>query len=244
MVSNRTTVCYRKGGDIYVLSTDGSNEAKITTHQRSRQIRIPVGRLMVRGSCLRAVSMRMLSVRTGPVKQTAKPGVRQNATWSPDGQKVVFQLPGSLGIMNVDGTLFSQMLLNVPGLGPSILDPDWQPVPTGLPRYHLPRASPTVFTISGHIDPTSNTSGTYLHLTGTRSGERGIDANGNYSFVNLPPGGDYTVTTENGLVFFARPVARIQILAQTKLALTSSLPGMSHCQLLVVWQIKWEQPCH
>ena len=192
-----------KGGDIYVLSTDGSNQTKITSHPSqssdSNPRWSPDGQKII---FTRGLDAHVVGADGTGESRLLNLVYAKNATWSPDGQKVAFQLPAALGIMNVDGTLFSEILLNVV----AGTDPDWQPVPTGLP-LPSPSPSPTVFTISGHIDPTSNTSGTYLHLTGTRSGERGIDANGNYSFVNLPIGGDYSVTTENGLVFIA-PTSR------------------------------------
>jgi photosystem II stability/assembly factor-like uncharacterized protein len=57
-------------------------------------------------------------------------------------------------------------------------------------------ATRNTFAISGHIGDSTNASlsGVTVTLSGAQSATTNTDANGNYSFAQLPAGGDYTVT--------------------------------------------------
>jgi uncharacterized repeat protein (TIGR01451 family) len=114
---------------------------------------------------------------------------------SPDGTKLLCLCsPEGMGVMNLDGT---GLPVSLGGGG----DPVWGATPNPNPS---PTPTPVqTFTISGHITgPDGFTFPLTVKLSGTRAATRGVDANGNYSFVNLPRGGHYTVTPAvNGTLF-------------------------------------------
>jgi len=181
-----------KAGDIYVMSIDGSNQTKISTHTSSfgdaNPRWSPDGQkiLFTRDDA----DAYVMDASGQNVSRLLNSVSSRNATWSPDGQRVAFQYGNALAVMNLDETGFAQLTAGA--------EPDWQPLPTSSPT---PSPTPTtLFTISGHITP-ANT-GVLFQLTGTRTGTRAPDQNGNYSFVNLPSGGNYTITPESDLQFF------------------------------------------
>ncbi len=128
-----------------------------------------------------------------------------NFTWSPDGLRVAFELSGEINVMNVDGTGLLQLTNNnaTPGIISYKFEPDWQPIPTNNPIEPPPPLN--TFSISGHLPP--NPFGTAVQLTGTRSASRVALPDGTFSFVNLPEGGDYTITPQSTLFGFT-PTSR------------------------------------
>src|ERR1044072_2366514 len=74
-------------------------------------------------------------------------------------------------------------------------DPLWQPGPDPTPTPN-PTPVPT-FTSSARVTRADGTAGSAtIRLSGTRSATIGTDGNGNYTFLNLPKGGTYTVTPD------------------------------------------------
>ncbi|MCA1617857.1 MAG: DUF11 domain-containing protein [Acidobacteria bacterium] len=109
---------------------------------------------------------------------------------SPDGTKLVSD---GVYVRNVDETVYPYSL----GEGH---DPSWQSLPNPNPT---PTPAPVeTFGISGRVTqaPQNPLGGHFLvRLTGTRAVSVSTDSAGNYSFVNLPKGGTYTVTPQRSL---------------------------------------------
>ncbi len=109
------------------------------------------------------------------------------AQLSPDGTKLVSD---GVYVRNVDESVYPYWL----GEG---RDPSWQPLANPNPT---PTPVPVeTFSISGRVTE-STPSGFPFHvsvrLTGTRAVTVTSDAAGNYTFINLPKGGTYTVTPQ------------------------------------------------
>jgi uncharacterized repeat protein (TIGR01451 family) len=117
----------------------------------------------------------------------------QFPSWSPDGTKILFTMntaavgpPGGCFFINLDGT----GLTKVNGALPNVNFPSWQRRPAN--SVPLP---PTV-NISGRVTNATDGSGVPISLTlsGTQSRTTQASFNGDYSFFNVPSGGNYTVT--------------------------------------------------
>jgi uncharacterized repeat protein (TIGR01451 family) len=102
---------------------------------------------------------------------------------SPDGTKLAYD---GVFVTSADGSTYPYSL----GVGS---DPSWQALPNPNPT---PTPTPVqTFSISGHI--TSDSTGSLpVRLSGTRAANVSTDSAGNYTFVNLPKGGTYTVTPQ------------------------------------------------
>ncbi len=114
--------------------------------------------------------------------------------WSPDGSKLVFESLNELYVINLDGSGLTALTQN--HFYNSV--PDWQPLPNADPTP-TPTPGPT-FTIGGRVTNSANGGGILfatMTLTGTRNATIYTDSNGDYLFVNLPAGGNYTVTPSN-----------------------------------------------
>jgi uncharacterized repeat protein (TIGR01451 family) len=113
-----------------------------------------------------------------------------HAQLSPDGTKVVSD---GVYVRNVDETVYPYSL----GVGS---DPNWQSLPNPNPT---PTPMPVeTFSISGHVTeaPQNPFGHNFLvRLTGTRAAAITTDSAGNYTFVNLPKGGNYTVTPQRSV---------------------------------------------
>jgi hypothetical protein len=120
-------------------------------------------------------------------------------TWSPDGARLAFYNGTDVYVIDLDGT--DELRLAVGQDCCNFGSIHWQPIPTNIPLPPASLPSPT-FTISGRVtNANGSAGGATLKISGTRSGSIGTDANGNYSIVNLPQGGTYTITPTN---FFSR----------------------------------------
>ncbi len=109
---------------------------------------------------------------------------------SPDGTKVVYVRFDGMYVANMDGSGLPVQLGNGG-------DPVWQPLPDA-DATPTPTPVPT-YAISGRITrPDGSAGNATVRLSGTRSATTGTDGNGNYSFINLPKGGAYTVTPDRG----------------------------------------------
>ncbi len=118
--------------------------------------------------------------------------------FSPDGKQIAFSRNGEIWMMNDDGTNQRQISNEKPQYGLNHID--WQRAPS------VPQAA--TFVISGRLTIQGQRS-VYpkIELTGTRAATTTIEANGVYSFGNLPAGGTYTITMSDPSFQF-NPVAR------------------------------------
>jgi uncharacterized repeat protein (TIGR01451 family) len=117
---------------------------------------------------------------------------------SPDGMRLVYQAgegTGGVFVANVDGSGYPYSL----GAGH---DPSWLSLPNPNPT---PTPAPVqTFSISGHVTAPDNFFFTAVRLTGTRTATASLDSAGNYTFINLPKGGTYTVTPLKDVVAFTK----------------------------------------
>jgi uncharacterized repeat protein (TIGR01451 family) len=196
-------LAFVKNGEIYSIRIDGTGETKITTKpdpQISDSVPhwSPNGQkiLFMRGSDAFLINAdgtgetRLLNTQTSI-----------NPNWSPDGLKVVFEQYNELYTINVDASGLFQLTNDNNTTAKQ--EPAWQPLPTNNPQPPPPPGNK--FTISGHVIVNAFA---LLQLTGTRTGIRAPDANGNYSFVNLPEGGNYTITPISTIKLFS-PTNRV-----------------------------------
>ncbi len=118
--------------------------------------------------------------------------------FSPDGKQIAFSRNGEIWMMNADGTNQRQISNQKPQYGLSHID--WQRVPS------VPQVA--TFVISGRLTIEGPRS-VYpkIELTGTRTATTTIEADGVYSFGNLPVGGTYTITMSDPSFQFT-PAAR------------------------------------
>ncbi len=125
-------------------------------------------------------------------------------TWSPDGTKIAFSgnLPGEFGpeqifVINADGTGFAQLTSG----GSSRRGPSWQ---------H--------YSISGRVNGNINGLPVTMVLAGTLTRVTQSDANGNYVFGNLTPGGNYSVTPVSSSFVFTPPKIDVNNLVGNQIA--------------------------
>lgn len=178
--------------DIFAMNPDGSNQRVLANNSdgESRPAYSPDGSKIAyfRGSASSNLSTALFVMNADGTAQTKiSPnldiGDNGKPTWSPDGTKIAFAAslfgqfnqsgPSQIFVINADGTGLAQITDGI--LTRS--DPTWQ---------H--------FSISGRV--TGNTTGLpiTMALAGTLTRVTQTDANGNYVFGNLTPGGNFTVT--------------------------------------------------
>ncbi|HEY0099821.1 MAG TPA: carboxypeptidase regulatory-like domain-containing protein, partial [Pyrinomonadaceae bacterium] len=89
-------------------------------------------------------------------------------------------------------------------------------------------AAPGAFTISGQIlEGADGLSGVTVTLSGTQTATTTTDAGGNYSFVNLPAGGNYTVTPARPNYSFTPPRRAFNNLSANQTANFTGTPAQS-----------------
>ncbi|MBA2702609.1 MAG: SBBP repeat-containing protein [Blastocatellia bacterium] len=174
-------------GDIYAMDPDGTNQRIIANNSdgETRPAYSPDGSRIAyfRGSASGPGFLYVMNADgTGQTKISPAVDIGGNPakpTWSPDGTKIAFaaNLFGVQGsqifVINADGTGLAQITTGAT----SRIEPAWQ---------H--------YSISGKV--TGNTTGLpiTMALAGTLTRVTETDANGNYVFGNLAPGGNYSVS--------------------------------------------------
>lgn len=84
--------------------------------------------------------------------------------------------------------------------------PPATPTPTPSPS---PTPTPALFKINGRVtDQDKPLSGVRIMLSGTKPGSTTTDANGNYTFIDLPAGGSYTITPQPSATMSFKPPSR------------------------------------
>jgi uncharacterized repeat protein (TIGR01451 family) len=127
---------------------------------------------------------------TGLTRLLNMPGIERGQL-SPDGTKLVYNAFSGVQVANIDG-------FDLPVLLGRGSDPNWQLLPNPNP---MPQPSPvTTFSISGHVATPDGQSA--VKLSGARTATIFTDRNGDYTFVNLPKGGTYTITPANDFARF------------------------------------------
>ena len=200
-----TKLAYSKAGDIWVMNIDGSGQINLTHSPSSGEITpswSPDGTklLFVRFTNNERDVYVMNANGTGS-SRLLNWADTQDPVWSPDGKKVLVVSGNELHIFTFDGAGHVQVTHN----GFYNFEPSWQPIPTNT--IPTPTPSPAnLYSISGRI---TNSSGdgmwAQVNLSGTRTGTVYPDADGRFSIVRLPEGGNYTVTVENGNYSFDPP---------------------------------------
>ncbi len=175
-------------GDIYAMNPDGTNQRILANNSdgETRPAYSPDGSRIAyfRGAPSSPGFLYVMNADgTGQTKISPALDIGDDTgrpTWSPDGKKIAFSavLSGVQGsqifVINADGTGLAQI---TSGGITSRLEPSWQ---------H--------YSISGKV--TGNTTGLpiTMALAGTLTRVTQTDANGNYVFGHLTPGGNFTVT--------------------------------------------------
>ncbi|MGH9944581.1 MAG: hypothetical protein ACRD9R_19720, partial [Pyrinomonadaceae bacterium] len=200
---------FTRDGDLFVMDVTGGNQARLTAgaaldHSPDWS---PDGSsiLFTRSSSTDARSGDAYLINSDGTgeKRLLNVAGATSAAWSPDGSQLVFQLGTRLHRINVDGTALMRLTNEDDFYDPA---PDWQPLPGVVPSP-TPTPGP-VHTISGRVTFGEIFNfGAALVLSGTRTGTIYPDANGDYTLVNLPAGGNYTVTPTSIFYTFA-PASR------------------------------------
>jgi uncharacterized repeat protein (TIGR01451 family) len=191
-----TRFAFTKDGALFVMDADGSNQRQLTTRQNTAN-----GQTTDSDPDWSPDGSKILFTRSSGDALVINPdgtgltrpfNIQQmvGAAWSPDGTKVVYTLVNDIYVANLDGS-------GLPLKITSGSSPAWQPLPNANPTPPPPPAQ--TFTISGRVTkPDGSAGSSIVKLSGARTATLGTDENGNYTFVNLPRGGSYTVTPTNG----------------------------------------------
>jgi hypothetical protein len=200
--SKLTFVSFRDGnGQIYTMNVDGSNQTRLTNNSLddNEPAWSPDGSKIVFN---RNSNIYVMNADGSNQEQLTDSANDSNPSWSPDGTQIAFatfrdpQGDNEIYLMNADGSSQTN-ITNFPTA--QDFEPAWQ----------RQSAIPNV-TIGGRVTDTGGNglSGVTINLTSTNGGTTGTattDANGNYSFVNLASGGNYTVTPSLINFTFAPP---------------------------------------
>ncbi|HET6893610.1 MAG TPA: Calx-beta domain-containing protein, partial [Pyrinomonadaceae bacterium] len=201
---------FSMGGEIHVMNTDGSNLIKLVPLGSNSD-----GPTRYAAPAWSPDMTKILFVQTSNnfsdifVMNSDGTGIRRllNAdrtfgpAWSPDGTKLAFYQLTEVHAINFDGSNDIRLATNESCCNfPSI---SWQPIPTNTP-LPPPGPPPPVFSISGRLTESVNGNPVFfgsLTLSGTRNATLFTKSDGTFSFVNLPAGGNYTITPSS--VFFS-----------------------------------------
>ncbi|MET0622577.1 MAG: SBBP repeat-containing protein, partial [Pyrinomonadaceae bacterium] len=189
---------------VFVMDADGSNQRQLSTFTPSTfgtsdgeplwsfdGARVTFTRREDNSSDIYVVN----ADGTGQARVLNQRGV-VHGQLSPDGTKLVYQGgdgAGGVSVANLDGSGLPFSL----GEG---RDPSWRSLPNANPT---PTPVPVeTFSISGRVNGPDSFFSSVLRLSGTRTATVSADSAGNYSFINLPKGGTYTIMPTNDPVYF------------------------------------------
>ncbi|HEV2863822.1 MAG TPA: SBBP repeat-containing protein [Pyrinomonadaceae bacterium] len=193
-----------RNGALFVMDIDGANQRQLTTppvtsdgqSSDSDPDWSPDGsKILFTRSTINGSNALVINADGTGLVRAANIDQMSNAAWSPDGSKVVYTLGNDIYVANLDG---SGLPFRV---APNGRTPAWQPLANANPT---PTPAPAqTFTLSGRVkNPDGTGLSALVRLSGTRTASIGTDADGNYTFVNLPRGGTYTVTPSSNLSNF------------------------------------------
>ncbi|HYG83148.1 MAG TPA: Calx-beta domain-containing protein [Pyrinomonadaceae bacterium] len=169
--------------------------------------------------------------------------VRFNADGSSDqsfGNESFDGTPGLLGRLRVYVTHYNGVSGNSVVAGDILVRPNGRINLVGYSAAHaglgILRAVVTqqntelpTYTVAGRVlnGAGSGVSGVTVKLTGAQSASRVTDASGNYSFANLPMGGNFTVTPSKAGLTFVPASKSFANLSADRLAVNFSVPSLS-----------------
>jgi uncharacterized repeat protein (TIGR01451 family) len=210
---------YTTDRELFVMNADGSAQTQFTTIQQtpdgpttdSHPCWSPDGlKILFTRSTTNNKDLYVINPNGSGLSRLLNINQAAEGSWSPDGTKVVFALANE--IFTIDAIGAQQRLTN------NIFhefSPDWQPLANANPTP-TPTPVPT-FTISGRITRADgSTSGDIVKLSGAVTGSVRINLDGNYTFVNLPQGGKYTVTPTSPVERYAPGSRTIDNLQQNE----------------------------
>jgi uncharacterized repeat protein (TIGR01451 family) len=208
-----TRFVYAGAGPIFVMNLDGSGRQQLTTPPSGSDGQTGDGaprwspdgtRILFERSSNNYNDVYLMNADGSGLTRLLNIFRSKTPAWSPDGSKLVFESLNELYAIGLDGSGLTALTQN--HFYNSV--PDWQPLPNANPT---PTPTPTpVFTIAGRVTNTTNggpLSFTTVTLSGTRTATLNTDSNGEYLFVNLPAGGNYTVTPSSVAYTFS-PASR------------------------------------
>ena len=213
---------YTTDSELFVMNADGSGQTQLTTSPTgTRQTSDSHARWSPDGSKIMFTRSSnngadLYSIHPDGSGITRLLNINQTAegSWSPDGTKVLFTQANE--ILTIDAIGAQQRLTNNIDYE---FSPDWQPIANASPT---PTPTPiATFTISGKVTdpPGGGPGGALMKLSGARTGLIGTNADGTYTFVNLPQGGKYTVTPTSAYSRFVPGSRTVENLQQNETGL-------------------------
>ncbi|MDX6696447.1 MAG: hypothetical protein QOF02_4050 [Blastocatellia bacterium] len=204
-------------GEIYVMNVDGSDLTKLVAYGT-----VPDGPTRYVGPRWSPDMSKILYVQVSNnysdvfIINSDGTGARRllntdtsfAPAWSPDGAKVAFYQGTQVHVIDLDGSNDVTLASNEGCCNFGSIS--WQPLPTNTP-LPPPAPLPQTFTISGHVTNDANSSPLYfvtITLSGTRNAVIHTKPEGAFEFVNLPAGGNYTITASNTTYSFT-PASRV-----------------------------------
>jgi Tol biopolymer transport system component len=193
---------------LYVMNADGAGLTRLTNHlaNDTDPAWSPDGKKIAYVSGKQAVGDHngvYVMDAVGSSEVRISDVVFGGLAWSPDGTRIAFYdrdpappFEPAVFVMNSDGT----NRVKVTGNTNSCFDPAWQttsgpappPAPTPTPASVTGRVTdPSMFTLGGGAP---GVPGVTVALSGSASAETTTDANGRFTFQNLPDGGTFNLT--------------------------------------------------
>ena len=202
-------LAFASGGEIWVINADGTNQQRVTTNTSSdsEPAWSPDGLKIVFAKGGSGISV-INADGTNETPLTTGGGTQPS--WSSDGTKIAFTL-GGIYTMDTDGSNQVRIITNIRNFplccDTNYSNPTWQPV----------AQTPNTFSISGRVSNSTNSVvGGTVNLSGTINAATTTDAAGNYQFINLPAGGNYTVSPSFLKLISRRQSGLLQIFLQIK----------------------------